>query len=66
MLVLTRCEKESVVIGDHIRVVVLEVRGGRTRLGIEAPAEVPVHRHEIYAAIRREKASGTDKVEAFR
>ena len=48
MLILTRRIGESVKIGDDIRVTVLGVRGDQIRMGIHAPAEVPVHRQEIY------------------
>ena len=46
MLVLARGEDESVVIGDEITVVVLEVRGERVRLGFEAPREVPIYNQQ--------------------
>lgn len=51
MLVLSRKKNESIVIDDKIVVTVIEVRGDKVRLGIEAPAEIPVHRREIYDAI---------------
>jgi len=47
MLVLTRKAGEEIVIGDGIRVQVIEIRGGRVRLGITAPRSVPVHRSEV-------------------
>lgn len=53
MLVLSRKKNESIVIGDNITVVVVEIRGDKVRLGIEAPTEVSVHRNEVYEAIRR-------------
>ena len=46
------------MIGDDIEIVVVEVRGGKVRLGITAPKHVPVHRREIYEIVRREKADG--------
>jgi carbon storage regulator len=52
MLVLTRKINESIVINDDVSVLVVEVRGDRVRLGIEAPKNVTVHRKEIYDAIR--------------
>ena len=52
MLVLTRRLNESIVINDDISVLVVEVRGDRVRLGIEAPKDVTVHRKEVYDVIR--------------
>ena len=57
MLVLSRYKDQSIYIGDDIVVTIVDVRGDRIRLGIEAPATVPVHRQEIYEAIRRENAA---------
>ena len=54
MLVLTRKLHQSIVIGDQIEVVVLEVRGEQVRLGIKAPKDVTVHRKEIYEQIQEE------------
>ena len=54
MLVLSRELDESIVIGDNIVVTIVDIRGDKVRLGIEAPAEVPVHRQEVYEAIQRE------------
>lgn len=53
MLVLSRKKNESIVINDDITVVVVEIRGDKVRLGVEAPKEVPVHRKEVYDAIKR-------------
>ncbi len=57
MLVLTRRAGESIVIGDDVRVVVLDVRGETVRLGIEAPRSVQVHRAEIYAEVQAANAA---------
>lgn len=57
MLVLSRKKNESIVINNDITIVVVEIRGDKVRLGVEAPKEVPVHRREIYDAIRRNEAS---------
>ncbi|MCI0332227.1 MAG: carbon storage regulator CsrA [Planctomycetes bacterium] len=54
MLVLSRQRDESIIIGDNIVITVVDVRGDKVRLGIEAPREVSVHRREIYEAIQRE------------
>jgi carbon storage regulator len=61
MLVLGRRAGENIRIGDDIKVIVLEVRGGQIKLGIEAPLEVQVHREEIYERIQRQnrRAAGT-------
>lgn len=55
MLVLSRKKNERIVINDDITIVVVEIRGDRVRLGIEAPKEVPVHRREVFDAINRNK-----------
>ncbi len=52
MLVLSRRPNESIVINDKIVITVIEIRGDKVRLGIEAPRDVPVHRSEVYAAIQ--------------
>ena len=54
MLVLSRKRDESIVINDDITIVIVEIRGDKVRLGIEAPKEVPVHRKEVWEAIQRE------------
>jgi carbon storage regulator len=54
MLVLSRQRDESIIIGDNIVITVVDVRGDKVRLGIEAPREVSVHRREVYEAIQRE------------
>ncbi|OHB65922.1 MAG: carbon storage regulator [Planctomycetes bacterium RBG_13_63_9] len=54
MLVLSRQRDESIVIGDDIIVTIVDIRGDKVRLGIDAPVEIPVHRQEVYDAIRQE------------
>ena len=54
MLVLSRQRDESIVIGDNVIVTIVDIRGDKVRLGIEAPGEIPVHRREVYEAIQRE------------
>jgi carbon storage regulator len=55
MLVLSRKKNESIVINNDITIVVVEIRGDKVRLGIEAPKEVSVHRREVFEAIQRER-----------
>jgi len=56
MLVLSRQRDESIMIGDDVEIIIVDVRGDKVRLGITAPKSIPVHRREIYDAIQREKA----------
>jgi carbon storage regulator len=56
MLVLSRKKDEKIVIGDSITLMVIEIRGDKVRLGIEAPRDVTVHREEVYEAIKRENS----------
>ena len=60
MLVLSRHRDESIVIGDDVVITVVDIRGDKVRLGIQAPTEVPVHRQEVYDAIQREKPPQAD------
>lgn len=55
MLVLSRRRDESIYIGDDVIITVVDIRGDKVRLGIEAPRETGVHRREVYEAIQREK-----------
>jgi carbon storage regulator len=54
MLVLSRQRDETIMIGDDIEVTVVDIRGDKVRLGINAPKSISVHRKEVYDAIRRE------------
>ncbi len=54
MLVLSRQRDETIVIGENIEITVVDIRGEKVRLGICAPAHIPVHRKEVYDAIKRE------------
>ena len=54
MLVLSRQRDESIIIGDNIVVTIVDIRGEKVRLGIDAPTEIPVHRREVHEAIQRE------------
>jgi carbon storage regulator len=61
MLVLSRKKNESIVINNDITIVVVEIRGDKVRLGVEAPKEVPVHRREVYDAIVRNGGGATSE-----
>jgi carbon storage regulator len=54
MLVLSRKANQQICIGENIRVMVIEIRGDKVRLGVSAPRDTPVHRHETYDAIKRD------------
>jgi len=63
MLVLSRKKNESIVIGDgddRVTIVIVEIRGDKVRLGVEAPKETPVHRQEVYEAIKRNELTRSD------
>jgi carbon storage regulator len=57
MLVLSRQRDESIIIGDDIVITVVDIRGDKVRLGIDAPTVISVHRQEVYEAIQREARS---------
>ena len=54
MLVLSRLRDQSIIINDNVVVTIVDIRGDKVRLGIEAPSEIPVHRREVHEAIQRE------------
>lgn len=56
MLVLSRQKDESIMIGDDVEITIVDIRGDKIRLGITAPKAIPVHRREVYDAIKREEA----------
>ncbi|MCX7432637.1 MAG: carbon storage regulator CsrA [Planctomycetia bacterium] len=64
MLVLSRKKDESIVINNDIKIVVVEIRGDKVRLGVEAPKEVPVHRQEVFDAIARGESVGESLAES--
>ena len=61
MLVLSRQKDESIIIGDDVEITIVDVRGDKVRLGINAPREISVHRKEVYEAIQREKAQKAEQ-----
>ena len=68
MLVLTRKEDESIMIGDNIEVKVLDLKESQVKLGIVAPKSVAVHRREVYLAIQAENAqaaSGAQQMDSI-
>jgi carbon storage regulator len=60
MLVLSRHRDESIMIGDNIVITIVDIRGDKVRLGIDAPQSIPVHRQEVYDAIQRENSQAAD------
>ena len=57
MLVLARKRGERIVIGDEIEVTVLDIRGGRVKLGFQGPQEIPIHRRELHARLQNEPSA---------
>ena len=64
MLVLSRKVNETIIINDNIVITVVDIRGDKVRLGIEAPKDVPVHRQEVYDAIKRGRETRAAHVKA--
>ena len=54
MLVLSRHKDQTIMIGDNVEITVVDIRGDKVRLGITAPSNIPVHRKEVYEAIKKE------------
>jgi carbon storage regulator len=63
MLVLSRKKNESIIIGDVIEVVVVEIRGDKVRLSVRVPAEISVHRCEVWDAIARENPANSQPID---
>ena len=55
MLVLSRHKDQTIMIGDNIEITIVDIRGDKVRIGITAPSKIPVHRKEVYEAIKKEK-----------
>lgn len=64
MLVLSRKKNERIVIGDGIVITIVDIRGDKCRLGVECDREIPVHRQEVYDAIKRELEHDGDEEQA--
>lgn len=60
MLVLSRQKDEAIMIGDDVEITIVDIRGDKVRLGITAPAHIPVHRKEVYEAIKRENRAASN------
>ncbi|NLY90314.1 MAG: carbon storage regulator CsrA [Firmicutes bacterium] len=60
MLVLTRKTNESIIIGDDVKVTVVEVKGDQVKLGISAPKRISVHREEVYLEIQKENRKAAE------
>lgn len=65
MLVVQRKINQSIMIGDDIQIIVLEVSNGRVRIGIKADRAVPVHRQEVYDSIKNPDANFDPKADAL-
>ena len=63
MLILTRRTGESIMVGEEVTITVLGVKGGQVRIGIDAPAEIAVHREEIFERIKAEASPEHDSAE---
>jgi carbon storage regulator len=60
MLVITRRSGERICLGDDVTITVLDISGSTVRLGIDAPSEVPIYRHEIWLAIKAENQAAAN------
>lgn len=60
MLVLSRHKNESIMVGDNVEIFVVDIRGDKVRIGINAPSDVTVHRKEIWLKIKSQKGTDND------
>jgi carbon storage regulator len=65
MLVLTRKNNESIMIGGEIELTILSLEGDRVRLGIKAPSNIEIHRKELYLSIQEENNKATKSLNLF-
>jgi len=65
MLVLSRRKAESIIIGENVEIIITDVRGNNVQLGIIAPKSIPVHRKEVYEAIRHERGLKCERYLSF-
>jgi len=63
MLVLSRQKDESIMVGEKVEITIVDVRGDKVRLGIDAPRNIAVHRKEIFIAIQKEKENEQNMVQ---
>lgn len=64
MLILTRKHNESIMVGDNIEIVVLEIKGDQIKLGVQAPKNVKVYRGEVYKEIQGENKEAANTINA--
>lgn len=62
MLILTRKPNQSIMIGDQIEIVIVEVRGDQVKIGIKAPKNISVHRSEVYKEIQEQNKQATSSL----
>ena len=61
MLVVSRKTGETIVIGDLVRIKIVEIRGDKVRVGIDASKEIPVHREEVYEIVRKQELAAVSE-----
>lgn len=63
LLVLSREREQSIIVGDDITFTIVDIRGSKVRVGIDAPRELSVHRYEVYQAIKRDRELACNPIE---
>jgi len=63
MLVLSRKKDEKIMVGDNIVITIVDIQGGKVRIGVEAPCDMSVHRHEVFEAIQKHHSASAGTVE---